>query len=100
MVLEAAVNSSAEAIVTFNKRDFLPEATQFNLQVLTPAEALWQLALRLLSSLKAKAEKLAALRTEHYFEERAKRADLGAFEDFLERAGDAPPRPGDETLPD
>jgi putative PIN family toxin of toxin-antitoxin system len=43
MVLEAAVNSGAEAIVTFNKRDFLPEATQFNLQVLTPAEALWQL---------------------------------------------------------
>jgi predicted nucleic acid-binding protein len=48
----------------------------------------------------AVAEKLAALRTEHYVEERAKRADLGAFEHFLERAGDAPPRPGDETLPD
>jgi putative PIN family toxin of toxin-antitoxin system len=43
MVLEAAVNSGAEAIVTFNKRDFLPGATQFNLAVLTPAEALWQL---------------------------------------------------------
>jgi putative PIN family toxin of toxin-antitoxin system len=41
MVLEAAVNSGAEAIVTFNKRDFLPGATQFNLQVLTPAETLW-----------------------------------------------------------
>ena len=42
-VLEAAVNSGAEAIVTFNKRDFLPGATQFTLQILTPAEALWQL---------------------------------------------------------
>lgn len=43
MVLEAAVNSGAEAIVTFNKRDFLPGATPFDLKVLTPAEALWQL---------------------------------------------------------
>jgi putative PIN family toxin of toxin-antitoxin system len=43
MVLDAAVNSGAEAIVTFNKRDFLPAATQFNVQILTPAEALWQL---------------------------------------------------------
>jgi hypothetical protein len=77
-------------------------------------------ALRLLSSLKAEAEKvaaaegttlnqfinvavaekLAALRTERYFEERAKRADLGAFDRFLKMAGDEPPRPGDEILRD
>lgn len=43
MVLDAAVNGGAEAIVTFNKRDFLPAATQFDVQILTPAEALWQL---------------------------------------------------------
>lgn len=43
MVLDAAVNSGAEAIVTFNKRDFLPVSTEFNVQTLIPAEALWQL---------------------------------------------------------
>lgn len=77
-------------------------------------------ALRLLSSLKAEAEKvaaaegttlnqfinvavaekLAALRTEHYFKERAHGSDLSAFDQFLEAAGDEPPRPGDERLPD
>ena len=77
-------------------------------------------ALRLLSSLKAEAEKvaaaegttlnqfinvavaekLAALRTEHYFKERAQRADLSAFDQFLETSDDEPPRPGDEILPD
>jgi hypothetical protein len=77
-------------------------------------------ALRLLSSLKAEAEKvaaaegttlnqfinvavaekLAALRTAQYFKERAQRSDLSAFDQFLETAGDEPPRPGDEILPD
>ena len=46
MVLEAAVNGGAEAIVTFNKRDFLPGAALFHLAVLTPGEALWQLRRR------------------------------------------------------
>jgi hypothetical protein len=40
------------------------------------------------------------LRTERYFEERAKRADLEAFDQFLETAGDEPPHPGDERLTD
>jgi hypothetical protein len=77
-------------------------------------------ALRLLASLKAEAEqvaaaegttlnqfinvavaeKLAALRTERYFKERAKRADLKAFDRFLDTAGDEPPRPGDDILAD
>lgn len=48
----------------------------------------------------AVAEKLAALRTERYFQERAERAELGAFDRFLETAGDEPPRPGDELLTD
>ena len=76
-------------------------------------------ALRLLTSLKAEAEKvaaeegttlnqfinvavaekLAALRTARYFQERAARADLAVFDQLLARAGEGPPRPGDE-LPD
>jgi len=76
-------------------------------------------ALRLLTSLKAEAEKvaaeegttlnqfinvavaekLAALRTARYFQERAARADLAVFDQLLTRAGEEPPRPGDE-LPD
>jgi hypothetical protein len=73
-------------------------------------------ALRLLASLKAEAEKvaaaegttlnqfinvavaekLAALRTAQYFKERAARADLAAFDRLLANAGKEPPRPGDE----
>jgi hypothetical protein len=75
-------------------------------------------ALRLLASLKAEAEKvaaeegttlnqfinvavaekLAALRTERYFRERAARADLKAFDSLLATAGEEPPRPGDEIV--
>jgi Zn-dependent oligopeptidase len=47
----------------------------------------------------AVAEKLAALRTARYFQERAARADLAVFDQLLARAGEEPPRPGDE-LPD
>ncbi len=39
-VLEAAVNGGADAIVTFNRRDFAPARTAFGLAVLTPGEAL------------------------------------------------------------
>jgi predicted nucleic acid-binding protein len=39
MVLEAAVNGRAAAIVTFNKRDFVPASAQFGIQVLSPGEA-------------------------------------------------------------
>jgi hypothetical protein len=44
----------------------------------------------------AVAEKLAALRTAQYFQERAARADLAVFDRLLAGAGDEPPRPGDE----
>ena len=47
----------------------------------------------------AVAEKLAALRTARYFEERASRAKPGAFDRLMRTAGDEPPRPGDEILP-
>ena len=43
MVLDAAINGGAEAIVTFNGRDFLPGAAAFNLRILTPAETLLQI---------------------------------------------------------
>jgi hypothetical protein len=44
----------------------------------------------------AVAEKLSALRTASYFKERAARADVAKALDLLDRAGDAPPREGDE----
>jgi len=40
MVLEAAVNDHADAIVTFNARDFAGAVGQFGLELLTPAEIL------------------------------------------------------------
>jgi putative PIN family toxin of toxin-antitoxin system len=43
MVLDAAVNGGVDGIVTFNVHDFLPGAAQFQLEVLTPAEALGRL---------------------------------------------------------
>ena len=44
----------------------------------------------------AVAEKLAALLTEQYLEERAQRADRSKFEAVLARIPDVPPAPGDE----
>lgn len=40
LVLEAAVNGRAEAIATFNRRDFLPAAGRFGVEILLPAEAI------------------------------------------------------------
>ena len=40
MVLEAAVNGHAQAIVTFNLRDFATAPEQFGLRVLLPRDAL------------------------------------------------------------
>lgn len=40
LVLEAAVNGRADALVTFNRRDFLPAADRFSMPVLLPGEAL------------------------------------------------------------
>ena len=44
LVLEAAVNGRAAAIATFNRRDFLPGATRFGVDVLLPGEALRRIA--------------------------------------------------------
>lgn len=43
IVLETAVNSSASAIVTFNRRDFLPAAERFGIDILLPVQALERL---------------------------------------------------------
>ncbi len=39
MVLETAANGRADAIVTFNKRDFITVAERFGVRVLSPGEA-------------------------------------------------------------
>ena len=46
MVLEAAVNGRADAIVTFNVRDFAQVADGFGLKVLTPGDAIkrWEMS--------------------------------------------------------
>jgi len=46
MVLEAAVNGRADAIVTFNLRDFGPPAQLFRVTVLSPGEAVERLERR------------------------------------------------------
>jgi len=43
MVLEAAVNGRADAIVTFNLRDFDAAAAQFGIAVLSPGDAVRRL---------------------------------------------------------
>ena len=40
MVLEAAINGRADALVTFNRRDFGDEPMRFGVAVLSPQEAL------------------------------------------------------------
>jgi putative PIN family toxin of toxin-antitoxin system len=43
MVLEAAVNGQADALVTFNRRHFLPAAERFGLPIWLPGETLGRL---------------------------------------------------------
>ena len=40
MVLETAINGYADAIVTFNRADFIHATSQFDLKVFSPREAL------------------------------------------------------------
>ena len=46
MVLETAANGRADAIVTFNKRDFVPVADRFGVRILSPGEAVKLLEMR------------------------------------------------------
>jgi predicted nucleic acid-binding protein len=43
LVLEAAVNGGADMIVTFNRRDYLPAAKAFAVEILLPGEVLRRL---------------------------------------------------------
>ena len=43
MVLEVAVNGQANAIVTFNHRDFRPATERFGIEVLSPGAAIERL---------------------------------------------------------
>jgi predicted nucleic acid-binding protein len=43
MVLEVAVNGRANAIVTFNRRDFLPATERFGIEVLSPGATIERL---------------------------------------------------------
>jgi predicted nucleic acid-binding protein len=43
LVLEAAVNGRAMAIVTFNRRDYRPAAARFGIEVLLPRETMRRL---------------------------------------------------------
>jgi putative PIN family toxin of toxin-antitoxin system len=45
MVLEAAINGQANAIVTHNRRDFVVAAESFGIDVVSPAEALERMGL-------------------------------------------------------
>lgn len=40
MILEAAVNAQATAIVSFNRKDFAPVPSRFGIEILLPREAL------------------------------------------------------------
>jgi putative PIN family toxin of toxin-antitoxin system len=45
MVLEAAINGRADAMVTFNVRDFGTVPAQFGVEILLPREAIWRIKL-------------------------------------------------------
>ena len=45
IVIECAINASADAIITFNKRDFLPAATRFGINILSSGEFVQKLRL-------------------------------------------------------
>ena len=69
-----------------------PESLHAQLQELAKQEGVSINQLVVLSV----AEKLAALKTEDYFRERAARADRASFLAVLDKAPDVPPLPGDE----
>jgi len=44
MVLEAAINGKADALITFNRRDFGDALQQFGIPMLSPQQALRRLS--------------------------------------------------------
>ncbi len=45
-ILEAAINGLANAIVTFNTKDFIPAAAEFGIEVLTPGRIIRERLIR------------------------------------------------------
>jgi predicted nucleic acid-binding protein len=43
LVLETAVNSHAEVVITFNRRHFEPAAARFGIEIVSPVEAVRRL---------------------------------------------------------
>jgi hypothetical protein len=124
MVLAAAINGRADAIVTHNVGDCLPAAHQFGIQVLTPGRTLKsgvQIlgahtisvppdlfsdiseeasragldAQQWVTELLARTVKLKH-ETEAYFRERAARASGRSIRGILSDVPNVPPMPGDE----
>ena len=128
MVLEAAINGNADALVTFNQRDFGNAPGRFGIVMLSPQRGSEEdsdmkkqnstYPLRLPASLKAAvaeiskedgtsinqfvttavAEKVSAMKTAEFFAERSAEADLEAARRLIRRDGGQPPGP-DDRLP-
>jgi len=114
-LLELAVKAGCDSVVTYNTRDFAG-IEQFGLRAITPAESTLtvQLPESLYKSLQklaeqdgisldqfvtlAIAEKISALTTESYLEERAARGSRAKYEAVLAKVPDAEPEALD-TLP-
>ena len=123
MVLEAAVNGRADAIVTFNRADFGGVPIALGIEVVGPGDILrrgrWAMDRDVMVHLphsltdvaervareggttldafvaSAVAEKLSAMSAAAFLAERGRRADLDAFDRFMNRPNGLPPAPED-----
>ena len=128
LVLEAAINGRATAVITHNVRDFPNLGASFGIEVLRPGAALMRIRgcstgtypLKLPASLKREAERLAKAdgvslnqwvtvavaqkvtaveSAEAFFRRRAGDARAEDMKAILASVPDVPPMPGDEIAP-
>ena len=88
-VLELAINAGAETILTINKKDFL-EAESLGMKIQTPKEFLEEISINQFI-VSAVAEKISALETQNYLEERAERGSRNKFMAVLSKVPDTAP---------
>ena len=88
-VLELAINAGAETILTINKKDFL-EAESLGMKIQTPKEFLEEISINQFI-VSAVAEKISALETQNYLEERAERGSRNKFMAVLSKVPDTEP---------
>ena len=88
-VLELAINAGAETIVTFNKKDFL-KAESLGMKIQTPKGFLEEISINQFI-VSAVAEKISALETQNYLEERAERGSRNKFMAVLSKVSDTEP---------